>query len=599
MQDDFRLMQIKTPVIQIPDENNSIYVKRDDLLPFSFGGNKVRIALEFINDMKKQGKDCILGYGNARSNLSRALANLCYQFKIPCHIISPADEDGTRIDTYNSKMVLSCDAKFHYCKKTNVKETVENVIEDLRRKGFNPYYIYGDSTGKGNEHTPMLAYTKVYEEIKNQYDYIFLATGTGMTQGGLLAGKAINNGTEKIVGISVARSSSQETEVLRRSLECFSNRIQKIGNCEINVEDAYLCDGYGTYNRQIEKTIHQQLIYNGMPLDPTYTGKAFWGMQDYIKKNSITGKKILFIHTGGTPLFFDYMKGIQLREVSSNSAVEEAVNRLEGMLDPSLTERNINLLQYAAKLSTYGKVWCHYDMEKPISIIAGYFNDMTSKTAYLSMLAVEKEYQGKKLASSLLSEFEDYAVKNGMEYVKLEVRRYNQAAQNLYKKFGYEVVDEASDTSFYMKKQLKNIAGGGELYNFLKKVERLFPVPLSEREQLAVLASKFKEHGTVSYVCENGKIIALCAGYTNDQRQRMGYISVVASLPEYTNKGYGKVAVQNFIEEAKNAGMKAIHLYADKENESALNMYEKLGFVDWIVQNEPRPEDKHLIKWFS
>ena len=42
MQDDFGLMQIKTPVIQIPDEKNSIYVKRDDLLPFSFGGNKVR-----------------------------------------------------------------------------------------------------------------------------------------------------------------------------------------------------------------------------------------------------------------------------------------------------------------------------------------------------------------------------------------------------------------------------------------------------------------------------------------------------------------------------------------------------------------------------
>ena len=81
MQDDFGLMQIKTPVIQIPDEKNSIYIKREDLFPFSFGGNKVRIALEFINDMKKQGKDCIVGYGNARSNLSRALANLCYRFK--------------------------------------------------------------------------------------------------------------------------------------------------------------------------------------------------------------------------------------------------------------------------------------------------------------------------------------------------------------------------------------------------------------------------------------------------------------------------------------------------------------------------------------
>lgn len=466
MQDDFGLMQIKTPVIQIPDEKNSIYIKRDDLFPFSFGGNKVRIALEFINDMKKQGKDCIVGYGNARSNLSRALANLCYQFKIPCHIIYPADEDGTRIDTYNSKMVLSCDAKFHYCRKTNVKETVESVLNDIRKEGLKPYYIYGDSTGKGNEHTPMLAYAKLYEEIKGQYDYIFLATGTGMTQGGLLAGKAINNGTEKIIGISVARSAAQEIEVLLKSLECFSDRIQKIENYEINVEDAYLCDGYGTYNRQIEKTIHQQLTCNGMPLDPTYTGKAFWGMQDYLNRKCITGKKVLFIHTGGTPLFFDYMNGIQLREVSDNNAVEEAVERLEIMLVPSLSERDVNLAQYAEKLCIHGRVWCHYDMGKPVSIIAGYFNDMTSQTAYLSMLAVAKEYQGKKLASSLLSEFEDYAIQKGMAYVKLEVRKHNTAAQNLYRKFGYEIIDEASETSLYMKKKLKNIGGGKKSISF-------------------------------------------------------------------------------------------------------------------------------------
>lgn len=70
------------------------------------------------------------------------------------------------------------------------------------------------------------------------------------------------------------------------------------------MQDEYLCNGYGTYNRQIEKTIHQQLTCNGMPLDPTYTGKAFWGMREYIKKNKIVGKKILFIHTGGTPPVF-------------------------------------------------------------------------------------------------------------------------------------------------------------------------------------------------------------------------------------------------------------------------------------------------------
>lgn len=594
MQDIFSIMQYKTPVVQIPDERNSLYIKRDDLLPFSFGGNKVRIALEFINDMKNKGKNCIVGYGNARSNLSRALANLCYQFRIPCHIISPADEDGTRVDTYNSKMVLACDAKFHYCKKTDVKETVESVLEELKREGFDPYYIYGDSTGKGNEHIPLRAYAKVYEEIKDQYDYIFLATGTGMTQGGLLAGKSINNGKETIVGVSVSRNSAQETTVLKASLDSFSRNIQLLGDYEINVVDDYLCEGYGSYNRQIEKTIYKQFISNGIPLDPTYTGKAFWGMQDYLKKNNISGKKILFLHTGGTPLFFDYMKGIRLSGVSNKEDAVKAVELLERNLMPSLSDRKMDIVAYAEKLYCNGKIWCHYDMGKPISIIAGYFNDSISHTAYLSMLAVDPDYRGKKLASSLLSEFEEYASQNRMDLVKLEVRKHNDAAQILYKKFGYKIIGDASDTSFYMEKNLEKTRGGG-INKFLSRVDRLFPIPLSEKENISVLASKFERFGTISCLKENGDIVALCAGYTNDIKNNLGYISVVASLPEYSNKGYGKIAVEGFIEKAKNAGMKAIHLYADKENRAALNMYDKLGFVDWKINDEPRPEDKHLI----
>jgi D-cysteine desulfhydrase len=33
-------------------------------------------------------------------------------------------------------------------------------------------------------------------------------------------------------------------------------------------------------------------------------------MKEYIKKNDIKGKNILFIHTGGTPLFFDDLEEV-------------------------------------------------------------------------------------------------------------------------------------------------------------------------------------------------------------------------------------------------------------------------------------------------
>lgn len=57
---------------------------------------------------------------------------------------------------------------------------------------------------------------------------------------------------------------------------------------------------------------------------------------------------------------------------------------------------------------------------------------------------------------------------------------------------------------------------------------------------------------------------------------------VVAVFLEYSPRGYGEVAVQDFLKKAKNIGMLAVHLYADSVNCSALRVYEKMGFFDCV-----------------
>lgn len=285
--------------------NNNIYIKRDDLLPFSFGGNKYRIALEFLADMKQKNKNCMIGYGSTKSNLSRVIANLCYSNNIPCYIVSPI-EDGDNLETNNSKLVQLCDANIIYCKKENVAETVERTMNICKEKGLSPYYIYGDKYGKGNEKTPIFAYQKVYDEIIKQssikYDYIFVTTGTGMTYGGLLVGKYLSNNKDtKIIGISIARNSKIEIIKIQNYLKYFD--IENYN--EINIIDDYLCGGYGKYNSALLKVIKEMYKINGIAMDPTYTGKGYYGMIEYLKKYKIVGKNILFIHTGGCPLFFD------------------------------------------------------------------------------------------------------------------------------------------------------------------------------------------------------------------------------------------------------------------------------------------------------
>ena len=66
--------------------------------------------------------------------------------------------------------------------------------------------------------------------------------------------------------------------------------------------------GYGAWSDQVAEKIRKVYETDGVYLDMTYTGKAFHGMMNYIREKNIRGKNILFLHTGGLPLFFDFLE---------------------------------------------------------------------------------------------------------------------------------------------------------------------------------------------------------------------------------------------------------------------------------------------------
>ena len=44
--------------------DTNIYIKREDLHPFSFGGNKVKIAQELFADMEDRGFSSVISFGS-------------------------------------------------------------------------------------------------------------------------------------------------------------------------------------------------------------------------------------------------------------------------------------------------------------------------------------------------------------------------------------------------------------------------------------------------------------------------------------------------------------------------------------------------------
>ncbi len=291
---------------------NDLYIKRDDLLPFSFGGNKARKAVYFFEEIKKEKSDCVVTYGSNSSNHCRIIANMAASTGLKCVVISP---EGDEEKTFNLKMVDCFGAEVIRTPLSSVSQTINNVMDDLRKQGHNPYFIMGG--GHGNLGTQ--AYVDCFSEItdyenKNgiKFDYIFHASGTGTTQAGLICGKILKNATNEIVGISIARNKERGGKVILDSVNEYMASLgsSKDYSMHVNFTDDYITGGYGKYTAEIDDTIKKVLVKYGIPLNRTYTGKAFWGMKEYLKKSDICGKNVLFIHTGGTPLFFDYLKEI-------------------------------------------------------------------------------------------------------------------------------------------------------------------------------------------------------------------------------------------------------------------------------------------------
>lgn len=307
--------------LKFENENgNELFIMREDLLSFSMGGNKVRIADAFFRDMREKNCDAMLIYGEKHSNLCRVLSNLCCSKEILCVMICSHGENEEEKITNNTRFIEWTGTKIVHCKKSEIARTVEEQMSHMREMGKNPYYIYGDKTGRGNEGTAAAAYTEAYEEILEfeqktgrEFDYIFLPSGTGATQSGLLCGHFQAEDKKKIVGIMISsREKERMFSIIQEGIEDYHKKNGKTLKPEYEKEifllDEYRLGGYGLYDERVKECIIRQYRVNGIPFDPIYTGKAFLGMETYIKEKHIKNSRILFLHTGGTPLFYDFLE---------------------------------------------------------------------------------------------------------------------------------------------------------------------------------------------------------------------------------------------------------------------------------------------------
>lgn len=114
------------------ESNNFCYMMREDLIPYSFGGNKARKGKLFFHEIDKGDYDCVVTYGCSHSNHCRIVGNMASARNMECYIIGPNSVSDC---TNNSRLMVCFGAEIHSVPVESVSDTIDALLNDLKESG--------------------------------------------------------------------------------------------------------------------------------------------------------------------------------------------------------------------------------------------------------------------------------------------------------------------------------------------------------------------------------------------------------------------------------------------------------------------------------
>jgi D-cysteine desulfhydrase family pyridoxal phosphate-dependent enzyme len=289
-----------------------LWFKRDDLISFGLGGNKIRGLEIILADALSQNADCLVTGAGVQSNHVRATAAVAAHAGMLCTAVywgkPPATVDGN----YRVTKMLNAGIRFTGDDdRASVDTHIHRVAAELHDQGFRPYAIPRGGACAIGVLGHVLAVFELYQQCLSQGlepDVIVLAVGSGGTYAGWLLGLRLLNLPWKMHCYTVSREPEQVSQQVA-DLATEAAALLKLdwifSAADAPVHGGFIGQGYGIPSREAAEAIKLVGLTEGILLDPTYTGKAMAGFLSGFQNRQFDGcKKIIFLHTGGEPAFF-------------------------------------------------------------------------------------------------------------------------------------------------------------------------------------------------------------------------------------------------------------------------------------------------------
>ncbi|MCX2495482.1 pyridoxal-phosphate dependent enzyme [Pedobacter sp. PF22-3] len=275
--------EIYSPVQKVelaPFKN--LFVKRDDLIDPYISGNKWRKLKYILAKAKDENKTHLVTFGGAYSNHLVATAAAASRSGLK----STAFVRGEEV---KNEMLLLCSLfgmKLIFTDRESYRDKLQ-LFEEHFAHDEQAYFI--NEGGASTEAT--IGCAEIIDELTAQYDHIFCAAGTGTTAAGLLSGIQQRRINTKLHIIPVLKGASFIQDEIAQYTPVSEH---------LKLHLDYHFGGYAKTTPELISFIKTFTAKTGLLLDPVYTAKMFYAIQDLAQKGIIDkDESILAIHTGG------------------------------------------------------------------------------------------------------------------------------------------------------------------------------------------------------------------------------------------------------------------------------------------------------------
>ena len=259
-------------------------VKREDLLHPHISGNKFRKLKYNVLEAQKLGKKAVLTFGGAYSNHIAATAAAGKEYGFETIGVIRGEELVNKIgDNPTLTFAQQCGMMLKFVTRDEYRLKSDSQFVKSLETEFGDFYLVPEG---GTNELAVKGCEEILVAEDEKFTHIACSVGTGGTISGLIKSAQPQ---QKVLGFPALKGEGLANDICK---------FAPPGNWELIT--AYHFGGYGKITEELIVFINDFYDNTGIPLDPVYTGKLFFGVIDLIHNGHFADNaNILLIHTGG------------------------------------------------------------------------------------------------------------------------------------------------------------------------------------------------------------------------------------------------------------------------------------------------------------